>query len=372
MKVFSIALSIFTVTTAFAQDKQLLPGKINAATPVKSQGQTGTCWAFSTTSLLESETLRKGVSQIDLSEIFTVRNIYLEKAKNYVRRQGSAQFGEGGLGHDVIRAAGQYGLVPEQAYSGLKNSATKHDHAAMQTTMKHYLDSIIKIKAPIPDNWVEGFTAIMDSYIGQPPASFTYDGKNYTPQTFAKEVVKFNPEDYVFLTSFTHHPFHQSFIVEVPDNFSNGAYYNVPLQELINITKSTLQKGYTIMWDADVSNKGWSTNKGYAVFPPQDGSFQRDSITPDMKEAPYSQELRQKLYEELLTQDDHLMHITGIEQTKQGKPYFVVKNSWGTQSGPFNGYFNVSEAYFAINTITIIVPKAALDKDLQKKIAAAR
>jgi bleomycin hydrolase len=371
MKAFCITLTMFAATMVNAQEKGMVinnleKGKISATTPVKNQGMTGTCWSFSTTSMVETECLRKGLPELDLSEMFTARNIYLEKAKNYVRRQGFARFDEGGLAHDVIYAIAAYGIEPEGVYSGLKGNATTHNHGEMVVAMKKYLDSIIKV-SPVPDNWVTQFTGILDNYMGKPPATFDYNGKSYTPQTFAKEVVKFNADDYVFLTSFTHHPFYQPFILEVPDNFSNGAYYNVPLKELTSITETALQKGYTVLWDADVSNKGFASSKGFALLPQPGASLPKDSIDPEIAEPSYTQESRQQLYEELVTQDDHLMHITGIEKSPKGKTFFLVKNSWGTNSSPFGGYLNVSEAYFAVNTITIVVPKAALDKTLQKK-----
>ncbi|WP_143307372.1 C1 family peptidase [Chitinophaga vietnamensis] len=369
MRAFFLALTMIGTATAYAQNSSLIVEKNNKATSVKNQAMTGTCWCFSTTSLVESECLRKGQAELDLSEMFTVRNIYIEKARNYVLRQGNARFDEGGLGHDVIRAIATYGIVPESVYSGLVNGATAYNHSVMTGTLKKYLDSIIKSKPPIPDNWEAGFTAILDEYMGKPPATFEYNGKTYTPISFAKEVVKFDADDYATFTSFTHHPFGQRFVVEVPDNFSNGSYYNVPLEQLKSITKSALEKGYTVMWDADASNRGWASNKGYAMLMPNDSILATMNVNPEMKEAVYSQESRQRLYEELVTQDDHLMHITGIEKTPGGKTFFIVKNSWGKKAGPFDGYINVSEPYFAINTITIIVPKAALDKNLKAAIS---
>lgn len=364
-----LALLTASFGVANAQEKNLTISnltqvKVNAATPVKSQGQTGTCWSFSTTSLVESEALRKGLPALDISEMYTARNIYLEKAKNYIHRQGKAQFDEGGLGHDVIRAMATYGIVPESVYSGMLPGDSIHNHSKMVTEMKGYLDTLLA-HIPIADTWETGFIAILDKYMGHPPVNFQYNGKTYTPTSYAKDVVKFNPNDYVFLTSFTHHPFYQSFIVEVPDNFSNGAYFNVPLDELTGITSNALKNGYTILWDADVSNKGFSMKTGFAVFQ-KDTSLKKDMLNASTEEAPYSQELRQQLYESLITQDDHLMHITGIEKTPEGKTFYRVKNSWGNK-GPFAGYWQVSQAYFAINTITIIVPKAALDKNFEKK-----
>ena len=367
MRAYCAIAALFLSAQVYAQDITVL--KNNVATSVKNQALTGTCWCFSTTSMIESECLRKGQSSLDLSEMFTVRNIYIEKAENYIHRQGYARFDEGGLGHDVLHSVSAYGIIPESIYNGLKDGNTSHDHTGMIAELKTYLDNVLKQKRPIPDNWKTGFTAILDKYLGAPPARFTWQGKTYTPQTFAKEVVKFNPDDYVSLTSFTDHPFYSSFVVEVPDNFSNGAYYNIPLNEMISITKSAVQKGYTVLWDTDVSNRGWMVGKGYALRPAYDSLTKSNPFNPDLEEKKYSQEERQQLYEELVTEDDHLMHITGLAKSKQGKEFFIVKNSYGSGSGPFAGFVRVSVPYFAINTITIIVPKAALDKSLSTKLS---
>ncbi|HEU4555714.1 MAG TPA: C1 family peptidase [Chitinophaga sp.] len=370
MRVPVILFAVLFTVQATAQTNEITVQKKNAATTVKNQAQTGTCWCFSTTSLVESECLRKGQPSLDLSEMFTVRNMYLEKAQNYIRRQGAARFDEGGLGHDVIHAMAVYGAMPESAYSGLINGQTQHNHSQLVSDLRSYLDSLLKAKRPIPDNWQQRFTAILDQYLGKPPATFEYKGHTYTPLTFAKEVVKFDPADYAFFTSFTHHPFYQSFIVEVPDNFSNGAYYNVPLKELVSLTKTAVENGYTVMWDADVSNRGWMPGKGYALAPANGAPVQGSEINPDLNEQPDSQEYRQRLYEELVTQDDHLMHIIGLGKSPKGKDFFIVKNSWGT-NGPLSGYVNVSEPYFALNTITVIMPKAALNKAVKEKLAMA-
>lgn len=341
----------------------------NPSTSVKDQANTGTCWSFSTTSMIESDCLHKSQVSLDLSEMFTVRNIYMEKAENYIHRQGYARFDEGGLGHDVLHAVEAYGIVPEDVYSGLKDGRMSHDHGELIQDMKNYLDSILKLPKPIPGDWKTGFTAILDKYLGAPPATFSYNGHSYTPKTFAKEVVKFNPDDYVSLTSFTHHPFNSSFVLEVPDNFSNGAYYNVPINDLITIAKAAVMKGYTVLWDTDVSNRGWMVGKGYALRPAVDSQARGNIINPDLDEKGYSQEERQQLFEELITQDDHLMHITGIGKTAKGKEFFIVKNSYGSKSGPFDGFVKVSLPYFAINTITIIVPKSALEIVKRQQVA---
>jgi bleomycin hydrolase len=354
-----------TQTTTTLQAPQFFDIKILKATPVKNQAMTGTCWCFATTSLLESEEIRKDKTEIDLSEMFTVRNIYIEKAKNYILRGGKAQFGEGGLGHDEIRAAALYGAVPEAEYSGLLNGEKSYNHQKLSRELKNYLDSILKTQ-PIANDWLNGYTKILNDNLGAPPKEFTYNGKKYTPISFAKDALHFSANDYVSITSFTHQPYYEPFILQVPDNFANGSFYNLPLDEMMQLIKSAVNDGYTVGWDADVSNKGFNSNTGLALN--IDSSSNEKNINPDTKELPYDATIRQQLYENLTTQDDHLMHITGIEKSKGGKTFFVVKNSWG-KIGPFEGYINVSEAYVAINTISIVIPKAALSKELLEKLS---
>ena len=379
--------------------------KRNAATDVKNQAATGTCWSFSTTSLVESQAIKNNLGQFDLSEMFTVRNIYIEKAKNYILRQGHAQFGEGGLGHDQVRAIAKYGAIPESVYSGLPAGTKTHDHQKLIVALKKYLDSLIK-KIPLPENWIGGFTKILDASLGTPPAEFTFRGKKYTPQTFANDVLQFNASDYVAITSFTHHPYYESFVLEVPDNYSNGAYLNIPVNEMIQLTRDAINSGYTVLWDADVSNPGFKQGEGIAVLSDtsinamkkmdlrklRNESLQKERNTatdeevsqqhqnnssvnknasatgPGMEEVLWDAELRQTLFENLTTQDDHLMHITGLEKSPDGKKeFFIVKNSWG-KAGPYDGYIHVSESYFAINTISLIVPKAALSSSMLEKL----
>ncbi len=340
--------------------------KVNPATPVKSQDMTGTCWCFSTTSMVESEAIRTSQKSLDLSEMFTVRNIYLEKAKNYVLRVGKAQFGEGGLGHDMIRAIATYGAEPESVYSGLINGDKKFNHQEMVTKLQAYLDSVIKTQ-PVKADWIPGYTAILDEFMGKAPGEFEYEGKKYTPLTFAKEVVHFNINDYVSITSFTHQPYYSSFILQVPDNFANGSFYNLPMKDMIDVVANAVKNGYTVSWDADVSNNGFRQDKGLALYLDPTQKYKSADLTPETPEQPWSVETRQHLYENLTTQDDHLMHLTGYEESKSGKKFFLVKNSWGNV-GPYGGYINVSESYFAINTISVVVPKAALSKEVLAKL----
>ena len=357
---------LFSQTSTPLQVPQFFDVKTLKATSVKNQAMTGTCWCFATTSLVESEEIRKENKEIDLSEMFTVRNMYIEKAKNYILRNGRAQFGEGGLGHDEIRAVASYGAVPLNVYTGLLNGATNYDHQILFSALQKYLDSVLR-KKPISDNWLEGYTKILDENFGAPPKEFSYNGKTYTPVSFAKEVLNFNADDYVSLTSFIHEPYYKSFVLQVPDNYANGSFYNLPLNELIEAVKYAIDKGYTVAWDTDVSNKGFLQGMGLALNLDNSTSYAKDQINPDMKESGSDATVRQQLYENLTTQDDHLMHITGVEKSKSGKTFFMVKNSWGIV-GPFDGYINVSEAYFAINTLSIVVPKAALSKELIEKL----
>jgi bleomycin hydrolase len=354
---------------ALKNDTNFTVLKSLAGTRVKNQGLTGTCWCFSTTSLLESQCMKNNLGELDLSEMFSVRNTYIDKAKNYLMRQGKAQFGEGALGHDLINAVQRYGAVPESVYSGLKNDASQHNHTRLVADLKGYLDNILKV-TPLADNWLAGYTALLDSALGTVPEKFTYKGKEYTPKTFAAEVLKFNAADYVYITSFTHQPYYAPFIIDVPDNFSNGSYYNLPLAEMLQVTKDAVNSGYTVMWDADVSNDGFQQKMGTAVnFHNLYGNLKRkgDLLTGEAKDGKWDAALRQQLFENLTTQDDHLMHIVGLVKSKAGAELFRVKNSWG-DVGPRHGYIYVTEGYFAINTISLVMPKAAISKKLLEKL----
>jgi bleomycin hydrolase len=360
---FWVFISVELTAQSVPPDAQFITVKTNPHTSVKNQASSSTCWSFAVTSLLESQAIKNGIGEQDLSEMFTVRNTYIGKARNYMLRQGAAQFGSGGLGHDVINSVEQYGMVPESVYSGILLGKF-HDHGDLDKKLKAYLDDLLKSR-PVPADWMTGFQDILDEHLGKVPETFNYREKVYTPLTFAKEVLKFKKSDYVFITSFNHHPFYSPFILEIPDNYANASYYNIPLNEMLKLVDESLTKGYSVMWNADVSNPNFRHKDGLALLLKDQAIY--ESLDPDVEEAMFDQQIRQQLFERLITQDDHLTHIVGLEMTKKGKKFFLVKNSWG-ESGPFKGYIKVSEAYFAINTITIILPKAALNSTLKTRL----
>ncbi|HTK18877.1 MAG TPA: C1 family peptidase [Mucilaginibacter sp.] len=326
---------------------------------VKYQGNTNTCWSFSTTSMIESGEIKNDNKDIDLSELFTARNLYIEKAKRYILSNGTTLFEAGALSHDALYGIQKYGAIPNEFYGRDKGvNFSDHTNVQLDAILKKYLDSVLAHK-PINPDWLDGFIKKHDAIAGTPPERFTWEGKEYTPLIFEKEVLKFDPEDYVTITSFTHHPFYTNFALEIPDNFLMAEpYLNVPLNELIDIAKNTIDKGYTFAVDVDLSNEGWNcTKSGYALS--EDKRFDHIS-DPDTIELAYTQKVRQHLFETLVTQDDHLIHVTGTAKSKKGKLFFILKDSLGPT--PFKGYDYISVAYFGINALSITVPKKALDQ----------
>jgi bleomycin hydrolase len=356
-------VSCFLYLQVSAQSNGFTVVKNNVATPVKNQYSSGTCWCFSATAMTESEMLQKGKPELDLSETFTVWNLYIDKAIKYMRRRGDTRFAEGGLGQDMLNAAANFGAMPQSVYPGEGKDTIMSRNYKMADQLKAYLDGVLSAnKDTIPTNWKDGFMKILNSYLGQPPAEFDYNGKHYTPQTFAAEFITEKPSDFIGLTSFTHHPYYTSFVMEVPDNYNSNAYYNLPLAEFIQTVKDCIAKGYTLTWDADVSNKGFQTRKGLAMWVSNDADAK---ALPDFNEQPYNATIRQELFDKQVTQDDHLMQITGLAKDAAGKEYFIVKNSYGLR-GPFAGYVYVSMPYFAINTISVLVNKKAVPAGVVK------
>ncbi len=344
-----------------------------AATPVKSQDRTGTCWAFSSASFLESEMLRTGKSEHNFSEMFVVRHIYRQKCENYVRRQGSTRLGEGGLSHDFFNAVSAHGLAPETVYPGRKNPGKPYNHAQLEKNVINLCDELVRQakSGNLSERWMSRVDSLLDTEFGPVPEKFTYGGANYTPETY-RDWLGIQSGDYLHLTSFTHHPFWSSFVLEIPDNFANGSYYNLPIDDLMRCLNMALQQGYSVEWDADVSNDNFSMENGLAIVPATDpkdkNTAQRGNAFQYWEpERAVGQEYRQQLFDRQITQDDHLMHITGLLDEGHAGIFYAVKNSWG-ETGPLKGYLNVSEAYMRLNTISFTVHKSALPQDVRRRL----
>jgi bleomycin hydrolase len=347
--------------------------KDNTCSAVKDQKNTGTCWAFSGSSLMESEILRTNkTANVDVSEMYIVRCIYRDKAENYIRRQGKANLSQGGLAHDSFNAARKYGLVPQEVYPGTQGY--NYNHEKLEKDLKSRCDEILASakNGRLPATWMQQIDGFLDEQFGKQPGKFTFEGKQYTPDTY-RAALGIKTEDYITLTSFSHHPEYGNFILEIPDNFSNGTYYNLPLDELMRTINFVLQTGYTIAWDADVSNKGFSAKNGIAIVPAVDWEKKNDAQKSNAFKYREPQKqvtalMRQELFDVQETQDDHLMHIVGI-QTEEGSGdiYYKVKNSWGEISD-LKGFFYASEAYMRLNTIGITVNKYAIPLDIRKRL----
>jgi len=333
-----------------------------ACSDVKSQGKTGTCWSFSTISFLESELLRINQKPQDLSEMFIVRNTYKDKAQNYILRQGKANYSEGSLSHDVMRAYKKHGIVPEYVYSGKVHPDSSHDHRQLVSSTKKVLDEWMNSEDKV-GNWREDYEGALSEYLSETPDDFVYLDKQYTPTTYAGSL-GINPDDYVTLSSYTHHPFYESFILEIPDNYSNGSYINIPMGELMTVIDHALTSGYTIAWDGDVSEKSFSARSGIAVLPTD--VMREDLFDQPGEELEVTQELRQETFENYKTTDDHLMHLVGIAKDQNNTKYYITKNSWGEISD-FNGYLMMSEAFVKLKTVGIMVHKESVPDSLVDK-----
>ena len=356
--------------TTFAQEPYRFTTQIDLdATPVISQGNTGTCWSFSSTSFLESEIIRLTGKQVDLSEMYTVRNTYPKKLDNFVMRQGKAQFSEGGLAHDVMNSVAEYGLVPQTAYSGLFGSETNHNHAELVAVLKAMAETYVENPGRrLSKKWKPATEAVLDTYLGENLETFTYEGKQYTPETF-RDAMQIVPANYVSLTSFTHAPFYSEFILNIPDNWSYGSFYNLPIDGMMAAIDHALENGFTVELDCDVSERTFSSKDGVAVIP-TDAENNIKALQGVYDEKKITQAYRQDEFENFTTTDDHLMHITGTLRDQKGTKYYKVKNSWGTDKArnANGGYVYFSEAYMRLKAISITVHKDAVPRTTAKKL----
>lgn len=360
--------------------------KTVSVTSVKNQASSSTCWCFAATGMIEAELLRMGKGEYNLSEMYIVRRAFEEKADIYVRMHGSANFSPGGNAHDVPILMKRYGAIPEEFYTGLIYGDTLHNHGEIDAVLKAYLDAVVARKTLSPA-WKVGFNALLDSYLGGVPESFVYKGKEYTPKSFG-ESLGLNYSDYIEITSFTHHPFYESFAIEIPDNWMHERVYNLPLNEMIKVIDDALTNGYTVCWGADISDKGFSNSNGVAIIPdvnaPETVGSDREkweqmsarertnaaySFDGKAKERKITQEDRQRSFDNYETTDDHAMLLTGIATDANEGIYYKVKNSWGSTVGKFkNGYFYASIPFVEKQTTSFMINKNALPKDIKKKL----
>ena len=356
------------------------------ATSVKNQASTGTCWDFATTSFIESELLRMGKGEYDLSEMWIIRYNYVDRLKDNFIKQGKGNLGQGSVGHDWMVEFAKNGIVPNEIYTGLNYSMPNHNHGE--------LNAFINAIATVPvqrrkesDQYFEIVNAVLDTYLGKVPETFTYKGVGYTPKSFSASL-GINPDDYVEITSFTFSPFYTQGLVPIPDNWRKMNYYNVPIDEIIAIMDYSLNNGYTVAWDGDVSERGFSHAKGVAIIPELEKTDQYSAadkvrlgkmtleertaeaykFSKPFPEVKVTQEFREEGYDTKKTTDDHLMHVTGIVKDQNGTKYYITKNSWGTERNTFGGYLNLSENYVRAKTIAIMVHKNAVPAEIKTKL----
>ncbi len=370
-RILTIALAAVLSTAAFAQTQtiyQFTPVNDIKVTSVKDQAQTGTCWCFATISFLEAELLRQGKGEFDLSEMFVVRNNYTDRIfDNYLRR-GHGNINPGSIAHMATQSIEKYGIVPESVYHGINYDSQSHNHGEMSAYLKGIADVSVNLKNLSPE-YDKLIKSLFDIYLGEMPEKFQYNGKEYTPKSFAKMLGFDDMSDYVELTSFTHHPFYEQVPLEIPDNWDNARLWNVPLEDMMRIIDNALENGYTVAWDGDLTAGEFNHNRGIAICPnPEDFSeaIKLEKVYPDRV---VTQEMRQKDFETFRTVDDHLMHLTGLYKDQNGNKFYKTKNSWGEGRNPeMKGYLYMSKAYIEMRTISFMVHKDAIPKDIRKKL----
>ena len=389
MKLFNIiSLAALLSATALSAQEQKAPEyefttvKENPVTSIKNQYRSGTCWCYSALSFIESEVIRTKGQEVDLSEMFVVGKSYHDRAIKYVRLDGHLNLAAGSSFGDVLHVIDDYGIYPQEVYSGFNYGTEMPEQAELDAAIKGYADAIKKNpNKKLTTAWINGLDGILNAYLGEAPATFTVDGVEYTPESY-RDFLGINYDDYVNITSFTHHPFYEPFIIEVCDNWRWDSAYNLPMDEMMEVMYNAIDKGYTIAWGSDVSEKGFTRN-GLAVMPVEEkkaaaGSDQerwvgkaaetQEEVKAELpKEMTITQEMRQDAYDRKTTTDDHGMHIYGVAQDQNGTKYFMVKNSWG-ETGKYKGIWYASDAFVRYKTLNIVVHKDALPKHIAKKL----
>jgi bleomycin hydrolase len=342
-------------------------------TKVKNQASSGTCWSYSTNSFLESEMMRMGKEPIELAPIFSAHCVYEDKAENYVRMHGSVAWGDGGSCHDVINMFAKYGAMPQDVYTGLHYGTTKNKFAEMQAILKSMLEAVVSNpNGHLTTSWRNAYDDVLDSYLGAIPETFQWDNQTYTPKSFARERVGIHPEDYVELSSFTTSPYYKKTMLMVPDNWSFDRVYNVKMDDLTDIIDHALNKGFTVAWATDVSEKYFSWKNGVAYVPEKNYEDMDDSEKKYMFDGPkyeriITPEMRQEAFDNYETTDDHGMHIVGMASDQNGRKYYIVKNSWGDKND-YKGYIYVTKAYVRYKTTAILLHKNGIPNELLNKM----
>ena len=389
MKIKTIIFTVFAALLALSASAQDSPQyefttvKENPITSVKNQYRSGTCWCFSALSFIESEIIRTKGETVDLSEMFVVGKSYRDRAVKYVRLDGHLNFAAGSSFGDVLHVINDYGIVPQDAMPGMNYGTELPEQAELDAALKGYVEAIAKNpNRKLTTAWLNGFDGIVGAYLGEYPATFTVDSKEYTPESY-RDNLGINANDYVNISSFTHHPFYSQFIIEVPDNWRWDTAYNLPMDEMMEVMYNAIEKGYTIAWGSDVSEKGFTRN-GIAVMPVEKkkaaagsdqekwvGKAAEEKAEEAKSELPeemvITQEMRQDGYDRKTTTDDHGMHIYGVAKDQNGTNYFMVKNSWG-ETGKYKGIWYASDPFVRYKTLNIVVHKDALPKHIAKKL----
>ena len=384
-RIFSLLCVAALSIALCAQDGfQFSTIKENPITSIKNQNRSGTCWSYSGLALLESELLRMGKGEHELAPMFVAHHTYQDRGVNYVRFYGEAPLGQGGSFYDVIYCLKRYGIAPQQIYKGIEYGDSLPNHNELELLMTATLKAIgnSKIK-PLSPVWKNAYIGILDAYMGKIPETFQWQGKDYTPLSYAQSL-GLKPDDYISLTSYTHHPFYTQFAIEVPDNWRNGLSYNLPIDEFMEVMDNAIMSGYTFAWGSDVSSSGF-TRDGIGVVPDMkaDGDLtgsdaarwigltekerNQKRLTEPSPEIWATQEMRQNAYDSWDLTDDHGMLIYGIAKDQTGKDYYMVKNSWG-EAGNYKGIWYASKSFVRHYTMNILVHKDAIPTAIRRKL----
>lgn len=393
-KVTILTFTLLLSTYVWAQPKltekpiyQFTDVKTIPVTASQCQYKTSTCWSYGTLALIEAELLRMGKGEHNLSEMYIARRNSEKKTDKFVRMHGEINYAPGGLSVNAFEIIKEYGLLPEEVYKGLNYGEEMHDHSEVDRVLEAYAHALIKGRK-LTSAWKQGLNGILDAYFGEVPKKFNYRGKEYTPQSYA-ESLSINPDDYILITSYTHHPFYKPFALELPDNYYWGEFYNLPLDEMMGVIDNALETGYTMVWNMDMSSKGYNFYEGYGVVPEKEEDLNQTSsdrerwetasgnksnkkkeepkLTP-VKEKNVTQEIRQKSFDSYETVDDHLMLIMGTAKDQNGNRFYKVKDSWKIYETRYQGYVYVSIPYMRFKTIAITVHKDAIPADIAAKL----